>query len=114
MGRAAGIALACAAWREVFDGETIMAEHSPGEGRELEGKYANYFGVGVNSSELVIDFGQFYGHASPVLHTRIIMTVLCARELLDLLSRSMHDVDARAGRHPMGGPAGDDGREPAR
>jgi hypothetical protein len=54
----------------------------------VEGKYANYFELGVNPNELVIDFGQFYGHADhPTLHTRIIIVPPYARELIGLLNR---------------------------
>jgi hypothetical protein len=39
----------------------------------LEGKYANYFKVGYNAFEFVIDFGQCYSDDEEAqLHTRII------------------------------------------
>jgi hypothetical protein len=62
-----------------------------------DGKYANYFDVGVNVNEVVIDFGQCYGHGSlPSIHTRIVTTTAYGRELLALLARSMMAFDAPA------------------
>jgi hypothetical protein len=61
-----------------------------------EGKYANYFDVGVNVSEVVIDFGQCYGQGSlPSVHTRIVTTTAYGRELLALLARSIMAVEAQ-------------------
>jgi hypothetical protein len=55
-----------------------------------DGKYANYFDIGVNANELVLDFGQFYGRgAQPTVHTRIVTTPAYGRELLGLLARSL-------------------------
>ena len=60
-----------------------------------DGKYANYFDVGVNVNEVVIDFGQCYGHGSlPSVHTRIVTTTAYGRELLALLARSIMAFDA--------------------
>jgi hypothetical protein len=64
---------------------------------EPDGKYANYFDVGVNPNELVIDFGQFYGRGGqPTVHTRIVTTPAYARELLGLLARSIIGLDGAA------------------
>jgi len=70
-----------------------------------DGKYANYFDVGVNVNELVIDFGQCYGHGDmPSVHTRIVTTPAYGRELLALLARSMMAFDAPASAPGFGGP----------
>jgi hypothetical protein len=63
-----------------------------------DAKYANYFDVGVNVNEVVIDFGQCYGQDGlPSVHTRIVTTTGYGRELLALLVRSIMAVDAQAG-----------------
>jgi hypothetical protein len=67
---------------------TNMADQPRTPSPSLEGKYANYFEVGANPNELVIDFGQFYGRSdSPTLHTRIIIVPPYAREFAGLLNR---------------------------
>lgn len=79
-------------------------DHEPGTdhdhiraGRDPHGQYANYFDVGVNANELVIDFGQFYGRGTqPTVHTRIVMTAAYGRELLAMLTRSMSELDSHA------------------
>lgn len=61
-------------------------------------KYANFFDVGVNPNELVIDFGQFYGRGTqPAVHTRIVTTPAYGRELLAVLARSIGDLEKAAG-----------------
>jgi hypothetical protein len=61
-----------------------------------EARYANYFEVGVNQEEIVIDLGQAYGEGEPVsFHTRIVTSPAYARELAELLDRAV-------GRHPAG------------
>jgi hypothetical protein len=40
---------------------------------QLEGRYANYFQVGHNAFEILLDFGQFYPeNVAARFHTRII------------------------------------------
>jgi hypothetical protein len=74
---------------------------------EPYGKYANYFDVGVNTNELVIDFGQCYGRGDlPTVHTRIVTTPVYGRELLSLLARSMMSFDG-AQTQADGGPTSD-------
>ena len=68
------------------------------EGWPDEGHYANYFEVGHSDFELVIDFGQQYADEPAtdpevLFHTRIIMTPVHARLLLDTLRRSIEDGD---------------------
>jgi hypothetical protein len=51
-----------------------------------EGKYANYFKVGHNAFEFILDFGQLFAETSQEkLHTRIITGPVYARELLYVL-----------------------------
>lgn len=50
----------------------------PQDAGKLEGRYANYFKVGHNAFEFVLDFGQFYpGSEKAELCTRIITPDLC-------------------------------------
>jgi hypothetical protein len=45
----------------------------PEESSSLEGRYANYFKVGHNAFEFLIDFGQYYRESqSAQLYVRII------------------------------------------
>ena len=74
--------------------------------RDPQGKYANYFDVGVNANELVIDFGQFYGRGTqPTVHTRIVTTAAYGRELLGMLKRSMGELESHSASAPPGLPA---------
>jgi Protein of unknown function (DUF3467) len=62
----------------------------------LEGRYANYFEVGYNAFEFLLDFGQHYpGKACP--HTRIITTPSYARVLLETLKESIEKYEQRFG-----------------
>jgi hypothetical protein len=65
---------------------------------ELEGRYANYFEVGFNAYEFIIDFGQQYPSGSERIHTRIITSPSMVRHLRDLLVRSLeeHEREHRA------------------
>ena len=57
---------------------------------KLEGKYANYFNVGHNAFEFVLDFGQFYPeNEGAELYTRIITNPCYAKELLQTLQESI-------------------------
>ena len=73
-----------------------------GPARDPQGKYANFFDVGVNANELVIDFGQFYGRGTqPTVHTRIVTTAAYGRELLGMLTRSMRELESHAVSVPL-------------
>ncbi len=61
---------------------------------ELEGRYANYFKVGHNAFEFVIDFGQYYNEDEKVkLHTRIITNPSYAKMLLETLRESIEQYE---------------------
>ena len=54
----------------------------------VEGRYANYFKVGHNAFEFVIDFGQFYPkNGEAQFHTRIITSPNLAKALLETLRK---------------------------
>jgi hypothetical protein len=70
-----------------------QSEH-PREESDLQGQYANYYRVGFNAFEFVVDFGQVYeGQAHPQLHTRIVTSPVYAKELLRILSSSVQDFE---------------------
>ncbi len=80
-----------------------MSREEPKRGQcdHLHGQYANYFEVGHNASEFVIDMGQFYqnnGEAS--VHTRIVTGPIYAKALLDLLTASVSNYERLHGRIP--------------
>ncbi|OEU69903.1 MAG: hypothetical protein BA863_07780 [Desulfovibrio sp. S3730MH75] len=57
---------------------------------KLEGRYANYFKVGHNAFEFVIEFSQFYPESEEAeLHTRIITSPVYAKGLLEILRDSI-------------------------
>lgn len=72
-------------------------EHEGAQGgHDLEGRYANYFKVGYNAFEFLIDFGQYYTEDEGLqLHTRIVTGPSYAKTLLEILkdSVSQYEVD---------------------
>jgi hypothetical protein len=64
----------------------------------LEGRYANYFKVGHNAFEFVLDFGQNYSENDQAeLYTRIITNPCYAKELLETLRVSIMQYEKRFG-----------------
>jgi len=64
------------------------------ESNPLEGKYVNYFEVGHNAFEFILDFGQFYGEdEEPQLHTRIITSPAYAKVFLETLRESIEQYE---------------------
>ncbi|MDL1977363.1 MAG: DUF3467 domain-containing protein [Deltaproteobacteria bacterium] len=65
---------------------------------KLEGRYANYFKVGHNAFEFVVDFGQFYsGTQGAELCTRIITTPIHAKALSEILRESIEQYEQTFG-----------------
>ena len=65
---------------------------------ELEGRYANYFKVGHNAVEFLLDFGQFHaGNAEVHFHTRIISIPVYAKALLQTLGESIAQYEQTFG-----------------
>lgn len=59
-----------------------------------EGKYANYFKVGHNEIEFLIDCGQFYAEREPVqFHTRIVTSPIYAKALFETLRDSLDQYE---------------------
>lgn len=75
-------------------------ENSPNSGL-LEGRYTNYFTVGYNAFEFLVDFGQFYPEGKEArLHTRIITNPIYAKALLDTLRESIDRYEQTFGVIP--------------
>ena len=67
----------------------------------IEAKYANYFQIGQNAIEFVVEFGQLYSDETvPLLHTRIITTPAYAKTLFKLLNEALSEHEARYGPPP--------------
>jgi len=61
-------------------------------------RYANYFEIGYNAFEFVVDFGQFHEGASrAICHTRIVLNPLQALNLLHLLRESLERYEGAFG-----------------
>jgi hypothetical protein len=66
--------------------------------RALEGKYANFFKVGHNAFEFVIEFGQYYPENDQAeLYTRIVTSPMYAKTLLQILSEAIDKYEADFG-----------------
>ena len=65
---------------------------------KLEGRYANYFKVGHNAFEFVLDFGQLYPeNGDAQLHTRIVTSPAYVRSLLETLRESVEQYEQTFG-----------------
>jgi hypothetical protein len=68
-----------------------------------EGRYCNYFKIGFNPVEFLMDFGQLYmEEGAALMHTRIVTTPTYAKEFSRLLASSVRDYEAMHG--PIGLP----------
>ncbi|MHA2284116.1 MAG: DUF3467 domain-containing protein [Promethearchaeota archaeon] len=67
------------------------AKRSPSRDSDnLEGSYANYFKVGHNAFEFVLDFGQHYSENEEAeLYTRVVTSPVYAKSLLEILKESI-------------------------
>jgi hypothetical protein len=71
----------------------------PLEAHNLEGRYANYFKVGYNAFEFLLDFGQYYNEGENAqLHTRIITSPIYAKSLLEFLGNCIDQYEQQFGR----------------
>ena len=75
-----------------------QAGGAPNEPDKLEGRYANYFEVGHNAFEFLIDFGQLYSETGTAqLHTRIITSPTYAKAFLETLRESVERYERTFG-----------------
>jgi hypothetical protein len=66
---------------------------------ESQALYTNYFRVGFNLTEYVVDFGQLYSDSpEPRLHTRIVTGPLYAKLFSDLLLASIAQYEQAYGK----------------
>ena len=73
----------------------------PQDAGKLEGKYANYFKVGHNAFEFVLDAGQLYPESEEAeLCTRIITSPIYAKALLETLRESIERYEQTFGVIP--------------
>jgi hypothetical protein len=74
------------------------ADHQRGGGSDLEGRYANYFEIGHNAFEFLLDFGQLYCEDLEArMHTRIITNPLYAKALLGVLLQAVREYEGKFG-----------------
>lgn len=56
----------------------------------LAARYANYFEIGHNAAEFILDIGQAYSPSEErQMHTRIVTSPLYAKALLQLLEKAV-------------------------
>lgn len=66
--------------------------------RPEEGRYANYFKVGHNAFEFVLDYGQFFPENGKVaFHTRIVTGPAYAKALLKTLQEAIDEFETAYG-----------------
>jgi hypothetical protein len=67
--------------------------------RKSHGRYANYFEIGHNAYEFILDFGQMYQcNEVTGFHTRIITSPVYARSLLISLKESISNYEQNFGK----------------
>jgi hypothetical protein len=65
----------------------------------LEARYVNYFKIGHNAFELIIDCGQCYAdNEEPQLNIRIVMSPAYGKALLKTLGESLDEYEKTYGR----------------
>ena len=73
----------------------------PQDTGQLEARYANYFKVGHNAVEFLLDFGQFHSDSGKAqLHTRIITSPIYAKALLEIIRESLDRYEQTFGPIP--------------
>jgi hypothetical protein len=68
---------------------TSHMSDTPRRDEDPEGRYANYFQIGFNAQEFVIDFGQQYVPDAERIHTRIVTSPSSAQTLAELLTQTL-------------------------
>jgi hypothetical protein len=66
----------------------------------LEARYANYFKVGQNASEFLVQFGQFHPGTELIWIGRIVTGPLFMKELLRMITESVELHEAQYGPIP--------------
>ena len=72
-----------------------------GDDRKLLAQYANWFNIGHNGFEFVLDFGQNHAEAEgAMVHTRIVVGPAYAKVLSKLLNESLGRYEGAFGEIP--------------
>ena len=70
-----------------------------GNDGQLVGRYANYFEIGHNAFEFVLDFGQLYiGETEARIHTRIVTSPVYAKKLATIFHDAISQYEQDHGR----------------
>ena len=70
----------------------------PGDDKRIEGRYANYFTLGFDRDEFLLDFGQsFSEEATPDYYVRVITTPGYAQILQRMLGESLLEYEKEFG-----------------
>jgi hypothetical protein len=90
---------------QIETGKSRACDSGIGDGVNIptdqEGRYSNFFKVGYNAFEVVIEFGQAYGDCGDEkIHTRIVTTVPYANALCELLRSTLEEHAGNYGPHP--------------
>ena len=71
-----------------------MTDHEDSTRVGIKGQYTNYFKVGFNAFEFVIDFGQYYeDQEKPQFGTRMVTSPQYAKELVKILIDSIESFE---------------------
>ena len=73
-----------------------------GAARNQGALYANYFQVGHNAFEFLLEFGQMYEGEPARIHTRIIATPYYARTFLKVFQTAMEAYERNTATEPAG------------
>jgi Protein of unknown function (DUF3467) len=91
--------------------DTAAADRQSG----IEARYANYFKVGHNATEFLLQFGQFHPDSSLLWFSRIIIGPVFLKELKRMVDESMVAYEQQYGEIRLpGDDAPDSGRNPAK
>lgn len=88
---------------QYLNGTTMDFEPESGDpSRSLEGRYSNYFKIGHNAFEFVIDFGQHYNNSENKgqFHTRIVTNPTYAKALCRLFQDAIAQYELTYGTVP--------------
>jgi hypothetical protein len=86
------------AMRDVIAMSNYLPEaHGQPREESIECRYANYFVVGHNAWEFVLEFGQSYMDTQPQVHIRIVTGPFYAKELLRVLAQSIEQYESEFG-----------------
>jgi hypothetical protein len=76
--------------------ERKARHNAAGDGPEAH--YSNYFQVGFNAFEVIVEFGQHHeGAKQPRIHTRIVAAPPYAQVLMGLLKNALAEYEQKFG-----------------